>query len=272
MSVDECKTKLKVLHQSRSSRRAKITRSLNKLNDLKNDNTLSNTIYERYKVDLSKSLVEVENFDDQILETLAEYDIENVDNDLFNNEIDNLSEFKDNYFSVLDCFNEFNTQSGNSGNSNNELLINALNKLSEQDSKPPPLKCGTYKGPDKGNISFDSFLNQFNAIIGCKEKYTPSLKLSYLKSYLEGFPLQLIAHLPNVDESYEEAINLLKKEFLDVAFLKDEIYKKLLVNAPTFDDTYASTRIYLSEIRSKIFELKIYNYLAIQYFLNCLQV
>ena len=44
---------------------------------------------------------------------------------------------------------------------------------------------------------------------------TPSVKLVYLKSYLEGRALSLIENLPIVDNSYTTAWQLLEEELLD---------------------------------------------------------
>ena len=53
---------------------------------------------------------------------------------------------------------------------------------------------------------------------------------------------------------------MLKEEFLDVQYIIDKTYKNILKAAPSveFDPEYTSTKMYLSEMRSYLHELKTY--------------
>jgi hypothetical protein len=63
-----------------------------------------------------------------------------------------------------------------------------------------------------------------------RKNLSDSAKLAYLQSYLKGYALKIIKHLPINDDNYPIALTLLKEEFLDEQFIIDEIYKKLLVS------------------------------------------
>ena len=37
------------------------------------------------------------------------------------------------------------------------------------ETRPPPLECGTFSGMEKDKFAFNTFINQFNTVIGNKE-------------------------------------------------------------------------------------------------------
>jgi hypothetical protein len=70
---------------------------------------------------------------------------------------------------------------------------------------------------------YTSFWNQFKAAVGDLTNISDAIKLSYLKTCLEGNPLSLIDSLPLTDASYQDAITLLTKKYAN----PDEIARHL---------------------------------------------
>ena len=69
-----------------------------------------------------------------------------------------------------------------------------------------------------------------------------------------------MSHLSIEDENFEVAIDLLKKEFLDIRFIIDKIFKQLLGSSPIYDPEFVNIKSFLSEIKADLCELKtLYN-------------
>ena len=101
-------------------------------------------------------------------------------------------------------------------------------------------------------------MNQFNNVIGSRKNLSNSVKQAYLTGYLRDYALMVVKHLTISDSNYHLAIQMLKQEFLDVNYIIDETYKNILKAAPSvdYDPEYTSSKMYLSEMRSYLHELK----------------
>ena len=90
------------------------------------------------------------------------------------------------------------------------------------------------------------FLAQFE---NCSNSVdSPKVKLSLLKGFLTGYKSQLILN-------YDEVINLLKQNFLDVSFIIDEIFKQILNYSPKFDPDFVNVRKFLLGVKADWSEL-----------------
>ncbi|XP_068227935.1 uncharacterized protein [Palaemon carinicauda] len=129
------------------------------------------------------------------------------------------------------------------------------------DGKPHPLVCGIFSGEEKDKFTFNSFLNQFNNVIGSRKNLSDSAKQKYLHGYLRGYSLKVVNHLNISDSNYHLAIEMLKEEFLDVNYIIDETFKNILSAAPVaeYDQEFSSVKVYLNEIKSYLHELKAHN-------------
>ena len=251
----------KSFKKSRAMYKAKITRTFNKLNQLIDDGTLdaNPSLYLQFNSDLNKNLELVEDFDKKINDLLVEYDVESLDADVFNEELDSQDDYRTDFILKLSSYGNYeNLNVVSSNDLSNVELVKAIKNITVE-PKPPPLTCGTFNGVDT-KLEFQSFLNQFNNAVGSNKNYSDSLKFSYLLSYLRDLPLKLVQHLPVDDSSFSLALSLLKKEYLDIPALKDKIYKKIIEFAPTYDETYESTKVYLAEVRSHLHDLKTHGY------------
>ena len=86
-----------------------------------------------------------------------------------------------------------------------------------------------------------------------------STKLTYLLRYLKGYAYKIVQHLQITDDNYDVAIELLGNEFLNKPALIDELFKKLSELKPKYDVTYLETKLYISEIRCILSDLKNYD-------------
>nr|CAD2179615.1 unnamed protein product [Meloidogyne enterolobii] len=62
-------------------------------------------------------------------------------------------------------------------------------------------------------VEFPSFWSSFQAAVGDLPNISDSVKLSYLKSCLRSAPLAVIESFPLVDQSYPQAVDLLKQKY-----------------------------------------------------------
>jgi len=118
------------------------------------------------------------------------------------------------------------------------------------------LQCGTFGNNLKDKFAFKNFLTQFNNLIQSKQNLSDASKLTYLRGYVRGYALKVIEHLSITDENFEVALTLLKKEFLDIALIIDDTIVKILNSKPGYDQTYHESKVYLSQMRALLFELK----------------
>ena len=136
---------------------------------------------------------------------------------------------------------------------------NARNSL----VKLPELKINNFSDNSSNNFAFFHFQNKFQTTMSSVQGVTPSVKLVYLKSYLEGRALSLIENLPIVDNSYTTAWQLLEEEFLDKDLLINDTLSKIINYKPCL--SLESNSDFLIFIKSKTEELSKFN---LDFFVN----
>ena len=72
---------------------------------------------------------------------------------------------------------------------------------------------------------------------------------------MTGFPAQLIKHLSISDDNYTVALDLLKAEFLDVDYIKSQIFTEILEYKLSADLDLESVRAFFTHIRANLSEL-----------------
>ena len=90
--------------------------------------------------------------------------------------------------------------------------------------KLPDLKIPTFSDNDSDPFAFSKFQSSFQNAISSQEGIKPAVILLYLKSHLKGRALALIENLPNDEDSYAQAWQLLEKTFLN----KKELVERTL--------------------------------------------
>ena len=123
----------------------------------------------------------------------------------------------------------------------------------------PKLQCSKFSGGKKkvSKFEFKNFVIQFSKCT-CSIKSTRT-KLSLLKGYLTGYASQIISHQTLEDENLDEALELLKEEFLDISFIIDEIYKQIINTSPKLDTNHNNVKQYLAQIKADLSELNTSN-------------
>lgn len=126
------------------------------------------------------------------------------------------------------------------------------------DLKLPHLKCDTFSGEGNDSLKYYGFITQFQNVIGHRENLAPSIKLTYLKSYLVGYAAKVCQHLLVNDDNYKEALIILDREFLNKQEVVHNIFEKLLNGKVKSDRSYLETKIYINDVKSHLFDLKQY--------------
>lgn len=121
-------------------------------------------------------------------------------------------------------------------------------------SKLPNIEISTYDGKDF--TQFKPFMDLFTALIDNNKSLSDIQKLFYLRKYLQGEALSVIVNLPMVNESYPEALTLLKKRFDNKARLISNHINHLLDLPPMQKGTASSIRAFISEVQQQIYALK----------------
>ncbi|KAF2349956.1 Protein of unknown function DUF1759, partial [Trinorchestia longiramus] len=124
--------------------------------------------------------------------------------------------------------------------------------------KLPQVKIESFKGDENDSLKFHNFITTFQDVIGHRRNLAKSAKLTYLRGYLSAYALKLVEHLSVCDESYDTALALLKKEFLNKDAVVAQLCNRLLNIKCKTDKKFTEVRLFLSEIRSLLSDLKKY--------------
>lgn len=111
-------------------------------------------------------------------------------------------------------------------------------------SKLPNLELRSYSG--KEISKFKEFYEMFVAVVHNQKSLSDVQRLCYLRKYLEGEALALINNLPLINDSYEAAIELLKKRYDNESLIiNSHIYA--ILDIPTIQKgTAANIREFVS--------------------------
>ena len=126
-------------------------------------------------------------------------------------------------------------------------------------ARPPVLNCQVFTG-EEDRDEFRQFLLQFENLVGDREDLQDSVKLQYLKAYTAGLALREIKHLSNTNVNYEIAMKILKKRFLNVPLLVDNLLSKICSQSKLNGHNIDSIYKYIAEMRAYFYELKEFGY------------
>ena len=88
------------------------------------------------------------------------------------------------------------------------------------------LDCPVFLGNHKDKFEFVNWLAQYNTVISTNKHLKNCYKLKFLQTKAQGHAELYISHLELTDDNYQVAIVLLKKHFLDIPYIRDELIKK----------------------------------------------
>lgn len=120
--------------------------------------------------------------------------------------------------------------------------------------KLPTLELPTFDG--KEIVQYKSFIDMFLAVIGSDNSLASVQKLFYLRKYLKADALALIEGLPLVNESYTQALALLKNRYDNKCILITHHINILLDLQPISKGTAQNLRHLVSQARQQIGALK----------------
>ena len=194
---------------------------------------------------MSQLLSDIALIDTQISDTCFAGDGEELSAE-HERELDNQSAYT---FDITNKLTKLNLTSHNAARSNN---------IFHSELKLPNLICGTFSGEKSKSLEYATFLTEFNNIIGLRSNLTGATKLTYLKTYLKGYAFKVVNHLQVTDDNYNVALSLLEKEFFNRESLIDDSFSKLLNAKPKYDVSYLDTKLYISEVRCLVADLKLH--------------
>jgi hypothetical protein len=121
-------------------------------------------------------------------------------------------------------------------------------------SKIPNIDIPYFDGKDF--TKFKPFMDLFNAVFDKNPTLSDVQKLFYLRKYVTDDALGIIVNLPIVNESYKEAMDLLKKRFDNKPRLITN-HINLLLDLPSMQKgTAANIRAFVSQIQQQTHALK----------------
>lgn len=163
------------------------------------------TLIEKY---VNEKINEPENLSEQfevrlhsLKESFQEYKKVNTEIHSLLNTVPETDEVEDLYFEVSSNIKYLKSK--------NSVVVVEVASAAPVFSKLPNLELRSYSG--KEISKFKEFYEMFVAVVHNQKSLSDVQRLCYLRKYLEGEALALINNLPLINDSYEAAIELLKK-------------------------------------------------------------
>ena len=113
-----------------------------------------------------------------------------------------------------------------------ERSVEPSSSKSSNNFKLPKIVIPTFSDTDDDPCRFFHFKSAFNNALDAVGDMSPSQKYMYLKSTLRGKAFSLIDSLPADESAFEDAMNLLDKEFLDKDLIVNQIIEKIQLYPP----------------------------------------
>lgn len=183
---------------------------------------------------------------DKLVNTFKDYEKIQLDIlSLDETDPESMSTMEDRYFTIIAKLN-----SGVKGLSMSETQQN--NNITT--SKLPNIDIPYYNGKDF--TKFTPFIDLFMAVIHNNKSLSDVQKLFYLRKFLQDDALSVIINLPLVNDSYKEALGLLKKRFDNQARLIIN-HINIILDLPSMQKgTAAAIRSFISGVQQQLYALK----------------
>ena len=125
----------------------------------------------------------------------------------------------------------------------------------------PKIDIAKFSGNNNDQaLEYFSFKTAFDDIITNKPKIPDSIKFLYLKSFLNGYALKIVQHLTTCDANFQNAFDLLDKEFLNKEAITDLLMSKLLRLTPKYDKDdfrFINIKVFINEVRAVLNDLTV---------------
>lgn len=181
---------------------------------------------------------------DKLNSSLNEY--EQVQLDILSRDpkdTENVESFEEKYFSILSKLNECLKN----------LRLPEESHCSNSSSKLPNIEIPYFDGKDY--TKYKPFMDLFLAIINNNKSLSDVQRLFYLRKYLKDEALSVVVNLPLENESYKEALHLLKKRFDNKARLVINHVNHILDLPSMQKGTAASIRSFISQVQQQLHAL-----------------
>lgn len=223
---------LRKLRLTRAQLKGTVTRIENFINDPKNSASATTEMLQARIEKLNVTFKDYEKVQLDIL-LIDESDSENV-------EI-----LEDKYFYVISKLN---------ATLRNLNVTEVKHCTNVSTSKLPNIDIPVFTGKDFSK--YHPFMDLFLAVIHKNSSLSDVQKLFYLRKFLADEALSVIVNLPLVNESYKEAIELLKKRFDNKARLISS-HINLILQLPSMQKgTATSIRSFISQVQQQLHALK----------------
>ena len=254
------KKEIEILANSRNASKAWVTRTINSLHTHKTESTLNDEVLEIKSESIKRYIKTIEEKESQIA---AVYDANGVQPEtterkhsldttfsFIDNTLVSLSEMK----LYLIKLKESEGDASGNASSDSKAIAKAIRDSNSQFAKIK-LDCPVFLGNHTDKFDFVNWLAQYDTVMSANKNMSDCYKLKYLQSKAQGDAGTFIKHLELKDENYEVALELLKKHFLDIEYIRDELIKKILILKPEYDPEYNKTKQYLAEIKNIVNDL-----------------
>ena len=118
------------------------------------------------------------------------------------------------------------------------------------------IECPKFKGDESDRLEFKNWYDRIDVIVKSRPKWTEEFKVLFLKDKVIGDAANFIAHIDPGLDAYDTCIEVLKEQYLDVPYIIEEYFKKLLSDKPEYDPTYFKTRTFIANTCNHLHNLK----------------
>lgn len=167
------------------------------------------------------------------------------------NEIEDIEEIEKVYFEIQGKIDLISTSSLRQDMQTN---VSPSNATAFSPTKLPNINIPSFDG--KNLSEYKPFIDLFEAVVDKNSNLSNVERLFYLKSYLKGEALNLITNLPLINESYSEALAILKKRYDNEVMIVNSHVYGLLDIPPVQKGTTNAIREFVSKVKQSMGALK----------------
>ena len=227
------KDELTALRKKRAPYRAQVTKNVNQMKEKLDAKSLSLSSIKRYEETVNQKIAMIESFDDKIDALCDKHKVP----------LDSKDRQED--YDEVQAFIMLNKQTI----ADYEAAVIAAEKPKEsinpqkiviENNNPTTvvLDCKEFHGSETDKLRFGQWLPQLNCVIKNNPNWDEAAKLTYLKSKVKGAAGNVIRPINEETGTFTEAIDALKKQYLNISANKDQLLSKIYINKPSYCNEY----------------------------------
>ena len=247
------KEEFSALRKKRAPYRAQVTKNLTQMKEKLTAGSLSLSSIKRYEETVNQKVAMIESFDEKIDALYDKYkeSLECKDRTEDYDEVQNFimvskQTIADYEAAVIAAATPKAPQLVDP----QKLVIESKN------STTVVLDCKEFHGSEIDKLRFGQWLPQLNTVIKNNPNWDEAAKLTYLKSKVKGAAGNVIRPINEETGTFSEAIEALKKQYLNVSANKDQLLSKIYSNKPSYCNEYIKLEQYIAEVRANLLDLK----------------